>query len=93
MTLRSPRRSGWPDSGSRSEGERRRQRMIRIAISAKAFEAIARTLLLCSVGYEAKPNEWGERLILLDIAARLEGIAEPGGVFLRDGVWRERGKR
>ena len=40
--------------------------MIRIAISAEAFEAIARTLPLGSVGYEAEANERGERLIWLD---------------------------
>jgi hypothetical protein len=31
--------------------------MIRIAISAEAFEAIARTLPLGSVGYENQSNE------------------------------------
>ena len=40
--------------------------MIRIAISAKAFAAIAATLPLGSVGYENKVNEKGERLILLE---------------------------
>jgi hypothetical protein len=34
--------------------------MVRIAISVEAFEAIARTLPLGSVGYE---NEKGERLV------------------------------
>ena len=33
--------------------------MIRIAISVEAFEAIARTLPLGSVGYEAEANERG----------------------------------
>jgi hypothetical protein len=33
--------------------------MVRIAISAEAFEAIARTLPVGSVGYEAEPNEPG----------------------------------
>ena len=37
--------------------------MVRIAISVDAFEAIARTLPLGSVGYEAEANERGERLI------------------------------
>jgi hypothetical protein len=37
----------------------RRQRMIRIAITAEAFEAITRTLPLGSVGYEAEANERG----------------------------------
>jgi hypothetical protein len=40
--------------------------MIKIAISAEAFEAIARTLPLGSVGYEAEANERGERLIWLE---------------------------
>jgi hypothetical protein len=33
--------------------------MIRIAITAEAFEAITRTLPLGSVGYEAEANERG----------------------------------
>ena len=37
--------------------------MIRIAITLEAFEAIAKTLPLRSVGYENKTNERGERLI------------------------------
>jgi hypothetical protein len=40
--------------------------MVRIAISQAAFEAIARTLTLGSVGYENATNEQGERLIWLD---------------------------
>jgi hypothetical protein len=39
--------------------------MIRIAISVEAFEAIARTLQLASVGYEDKADEKGERLIVM----------------------------
>jgi hypothetical protein len=35
--------------------------MVRIAISVEAFEAIARTLPLSSVGYENEANERGER--------------------------------
>jgi hypothetical protein len=42
--------------------------MIRIAISAEAFEAIASTLPLGSVGYEPEANERGERLIWLEDA-------------------------
>jgi hypothetical protein len=42
--------------------------MIRIAISVEAFEAIARTLPLGSVAYEAETNERGEKLIWLDDA-------------------------
>jgi hypothetical protein len=37
--------------------------MIRIAISVEAFERIARTLPLGSVGYEAEANQRGEREI------------------------------
>jgi hypothetical protein len=37
--------------------------MVRIAITQAAFEAIAKTLPLGSVGYENKVNEKGERLI------------------------------
>jgi hypothetical protein len=40
--------------------------MVRIAISAEAFEAIARTLPLGSVGFENEANERGERLIWLE---------------------------
>jgi len=39
--------------------------MIRIAITQAAFEAIARTLPLGSVGYEAELDEKGERLIAM----------------------------
>jgi hypothetical protein len=42
--------------------------MIRITITVEAFEAIARTLPLGSVGYENQINEHGERLIWLDRA-------------------------
>jgi hypothetical protein len=37
--------------------------MIKIAISQVAFDAIAATLALGSVGYESATNERGERLI------------------------------
>ena len=40
--------------------------MIKIAITVEAFEAIARTLPLGSVGYEAEANERGERTVLLE---------------------------
>ena len=43
--------------------------MIRIAISQAAFDAIAKTLPLGSVGYENATNEKGERLIWPDPAA------------------------
>jgi hypothetical protein len=42
--------------------------MVRITISVEAFEAIAQTLPLGSVGYENKTTERGRRLIWLDRA-------------------------
>jgi hypothetical protein len=45
--------------------------MVRIAISQAAFDAIAKTLPLGSVGYENATNEKGERLIWL---RRLEAL-------------------
>jgi hypothetical protein len=39
--------------------------MVRIAITQAAFEVIAKTLPLGSVGYENATNEKGERLIWL----------------------------
>ena len=39
--------------------------MVRIAISQAAFDAIAKTLALGSVGYENKTDEQGNRLIWL----------------------------
>jgi hypothetical protein len=57
--------------------------MIRIAISAEAFEAIAATLPLGSVGYENETNERGERLIWLDhaVVSRLRAMRGPGESF------------
>jgi hypothetical protein len=54
--------------------------LIRIAITQAAFDALASTLSLGSVGYENKTNERGERLIWLDhaVLARLKAIREPG---------------
>jgi hypothetical protein len=40
--------------------------MVRIAISQAAFDAIAATLPLGSMGYENETNEKGERLIWLE---------------------------
>jgi hypothetical protein len=40
--------------------------VIRIAISVEAFEAIAKTLPLGSVGYEAEAKERGERTVSLE---------------------------
>jgi hypothetical protein len=42
--------------------------MVRIAISQAAFDVIAKTLSLGSVGFENATNEKGERLIWLDRA-------------------------
>jgi hypothetical protein len=54
--------------------------LIKIAISQAAFEAIAATLSLGSVGYENATNERGERLIWLDhaVVARLRAMRGPG---------------
>ena len=48
--------------------KRRRQSMIRIAITEAGFKAITATLPLGSVAYEAEPSERGERLIWLEAA-------------------------
>jgi hypothetical protein len=54
--------------------------MIRIAISQAAFQAIARTLPLGSVGYENQVNERGERLVWLapSVVNRLRAMRGPG---------------
>jgi hypothetical protein len=54
--------------------------VIRIAISQAAFDAIAATLPLGSVSYEAATNEKGERLIWLPAAVveRLRSLRGPG---------------
>jgi hypothetical protein len=54
--------------------------MVRIAISQAAFEAIARTLPLGSVGYENQVDEHGQRLIWLprDVLDRLRSLRGPG---------------
>ena len=54
--------------------------MVRIAITQAAFDAIAKTLPLGSVGYENATNEKGERLIWLDRAVvdRLRAMRGPG---------------
>jgi hypothetical protein len=53
--------------------------MVRIAISQAAFEAIARTLPLGSVGYENQVDEHGQRLIWLprDVLDRLRSLRGP----------------
>jgi hypothetical protein len=54
--------------------------MVRIAISQAAFDAIAATMALGSVGYENKTDEHGNRLVLLDraIVDRLRSLRGPG---------------
>ena len=53
--------------------------MIRIAISAAAFEAIAGTLPFGGMSYENKTNERGEKLIWLDhaVVGRLKAMRGP----------------
>jgi hypothetical protein len=59
---------------------RRANVMIKIAITVEAFEAIAATLPLGSVGYENATNERGERLIWLEpsMVDRLRSLRGPG---------------
>ena len=54
--------------------------MVRTAISQAAFDAIASTLALGSVGYENQINERGESLISFDraVVARLRAMRGPG---------------
>jgi hypothetical protein len=54
--------------------------MVRIAISQAAFDAIASTMALGSLGYENQTNEKGEGLIWLDHAtvAKLKAMCGPG---------------
>jgi hypothetical protein len=54
--------------------------LIRIATSVEAFESIARTLPLGSVGFENKIDENGDRLIWLDRAVvdRLRSLRGAG---------------
>ena len=58
--------------------------MIKIAISVEAFEAIARTLPLGSVGYENGPSVNGERLIWLapNVVNRLRAMRGPGESYI-----------
>jgi hypothetical protein len=54
--------------------------MIRIAITPAAFDAVAATLPLGSVGYEREPDANGERFIWLDPAVvnKLRHLRGPG---------------
>lgn len=57
--------------------------LIKIAISQAAFDAIAATLPLGSVGYENAVNERGERYVWLapDVINRLRAMRGPGELF------------
>lgn len=63
--------------------------MIRIAISQAAFEAIATTLPLGSVAYEAETDANGDRLTWLprSVVDRLCSLRGPGESF-SDGILR-----
>jgi hypothetical protein len=54
--------------------------MVRISISQAAFDALADTLPLGSVGYENATNERGERLVWLapTVVDRLRAMRGPG---------------
>jgi hypothetical protein len=54
--------------------------MIRISITAAAFEAIAATMPLGSVGYDREPDANGERWIWLEprFVDRLRALRGPG---------------
>jgi hypothetical protein len=54
--------------------------MIRIAISEAAFQAIASTMPLGSVGYENGVSEHGERYVWLEpnVVDRLRALRGPG---------------
>jgi hypothetical protein len=57
--------------------------LVRIAISAEAFEAIAKTLTLVSVSYENASNEKGECYVWLDakVVNQLRALRGPGESF------------
>jgi hypothetical protein len=57
--------------------------MIRIAITAEAFDAIAATLPLGSVGFERHPADDGQRLVWLErsVVSRLRAVRTPGESF------------
>jgi hypothetical protein len=57
--------------------------MIKIAITAAAFEAIKATLPLGSVGFEPEPDAKGERLIWLEERwlSKLDAMRRPGDSY------------
>jgi hypothetical protein len=54
--------------------------MIRIAISAEAFDVVSAALPLGNVGFEREPDEKGERLIWLEprVVAKLRALRGRG---------------
>jgi hypothetical protein len=70
-------------------GRRLNQCVIRIAISAEAFEAIAATLPLGTVGYESELTPNGERLVWLEEAwvNKLDTIRMPGESYSDIILW------
>jgi hypothetical protein len=54
--------------------------MIRIAVTAEAFDAIAATLLLGSAGFERHPADDGQRLVWLEphVVNKLRALRGPG---------------
>lgn len=58
-------------------------RVIRISISPAAFDAIASTMPLGTVGFDAEANERGERMIWLplDVLAKLKALRGPGDSY------------
>jgi hypothetical protein len=68
--------------------------VIRIAISVEAFDAIARTMPLGSVGFEAEASERGERTVWLEEVwvDRLGAMRGPGESY-SDVIMRIAGRR
>jgi hypothetical protein len=75
--------------------------MIRIAITAETYEAVARTLAHGTVAAEPQLNEWGERLIWIEERRldKLNSIRRSGESYseaiirlaaLREGHWRHK---
>ena len=67
--------------------------MVRIAITQVAFDAIARTLPLGSVGYENQTNERGERRPQHPAVRRSAGRLRDDGANLRALLKRRRRRR
>jgi hypothetical protein len=54
--------------------------LIRVAISAEAFEAVSALLPMGNIGFEREPDDNGERLIWLEphVVNRLRALRGPG---------------